>query len=133
MIPRMIKRVEEDGCDVIAAPVPARVDTEDVARGECGAWIKSGAGYERVDLDSGDLLPISFIGSGVLLFPCSALSLIPQPWFRDAIKDFRTWERMATTDTAFVAALSAYARLSIWVDTTIKVTHLDVRSVRDGD
>lgn len=95
MIPRLIKRVEEDGCEVISALVPSRgnVPWMDMKPFQPMAWrwkngIKSKAyrGYEKdkdmietIKVSDGDIQKIDFIGSGVLMFPVDDLLMIPKP------------------------------------------------------
>jgi hypothetical protein len=79
---------------------------------------------EVIDPAKGDLQEINFIGSGVLMFPTDALNSISKPWFGESFTPDRL-QRLASMDTRFVWELQTQAKLRCWVDTTIKVGHLN--------
>lgn len=122
MIPRLIERVE-NGCDVITALVPANQNPGDANYFQKLAFIKDGEGFKVPDLTE-DLIEIDYIGSGVLMFPTSALSKIKKPWFKETFSDIETYERTGYVDSQFVYRLKSEAGLKVWVDTTINVKHL---------
>jgi len=139
MIPRLIKRVEEDDCDVVTALVPSRgnVPAMHMKPFQPMAWrwksnTKSRE-YRGYDLDSdmfevidpkaGDLQKIDFIGSGVLLFPIDGLLALQKPWFYETFEP-EDMKRQASMDTTFVWRLQSRAGLQVWCDTTINVGHI---------
>ena len=136
LLPRLLARWEA-GCEVIAALVPARgyIGWQDMKPFQRMAWrlkrtpLALGAraetpnDYEPIDPAAGELQEINFIGSGVLLFPADALRLLKLPWFSERFNP-ETMAREASMDTLFVWRLQQEAGLRVWVDTTIKVTHL---------
>ena len=140
MIPRLIKRVEQDGCEVITALVPTRghVPWMDMAPFQPMAWrfkenaeMRKYRGYdedkdmvETIDPDAGDLQEIDFIGSGVLMFPVDDLLMIDKPWFAE-IFHLESMKRRASMDTRFVWELKAKAGARVWCDTTIQVGHIN--------
>lgn len=147
MIPRLINRIEQNECDVIAAMVPTRghVARMNMRPFQPMAWrfkegmqFKEYRGYEEdgdmievIDPKNGDLQKIDFIGSGVLMFPTDALNHIPKPWFAEKFTQDRM-QRMASMDTRFVWELKSCAHLQCWVDTTIKVGHLNTFIIDDS-
>jgi hypothetical protein len=140
MIPRLIKRVEEDGCEVISALVPARgnVPWMDMKPFQPMAWrwkkekpIDEYRGYNKdrdmievVKVTDGELQKIDFIGSGVLMFPVDDLLMIPKPWFAEKFQ-LEDMKRQASMDTRFVWELKSKAKANVWVDTTIQVGHIN--------
>jgi hypothetical protein len=140
MIPRLIKRVEEDDCEVITALVPSRghVPHQNMKPFQPLAWrFKSnkapeeyrdmeqdGRMIEVIDPSAGDLQKIDFIGSGVLMFPVDDLLMLPKPWF---VEHFQpdNMNRRASMDTRFVWELKSKAGANVWVDTTIQVGHIN--------
>lgn len=135
MIPQLIKRIEEDGCDVISALVPTRgtIPKQNMKPFQAMAWRYLGNGtddYESVNREEGELQKVDFIGSGVLLFPASALSSMSKPWFKEHYMA-HNMARIACMDTNFVWRLKMEAGLTIWVDTTIKVGHLSPMMIDD--
>lgn len=146
MIPRLIKRVEVDGCEVIAAMVPTRGLVpwvhmrpfqpvayrfkEGMKAVEYKGWDTNNDMVELIEPGENELERIDFIGSGVLMFPVDDLLAIPKPWFgeRWVAEDMR---RQASMDTGFVWELKAHAGAQIWLDTTIKVGHLNDMVIDD--
>jgi hypothetical protein len=139
MIPRLIKRHEEDDCEVISALVPTRghVPHMDMKPFQPMAWRwKNGdsINYRGYDLDKdkfevikvedGELQRIDMIGSGVLMFPVDDLLMIPKPWFIEKFNE-EDYKRQASMDTRFVWELKSKAKANVWVDTTIKVGHIN--------
>jgi hypothetical protein len=140
MIPRLIKRVEEDGCEVISALVPTRghVPWMDMKPFQPMAWRwkanitpREYRGSQQdmdmievVKVSDGDLQKIDFIGSGVLMFPVDDLLMLDKPWFAEVFHR-ETMNRRASMDTRFVWELKAKAGANVWVDTTIKVGHIN--------
>ena len=125
MIPRLIKRVEEDKCDVISASIPANGKPGKLRYFQRSGWVRSRSENRLVNLDvsKGELQKIATIGSGVLMFPTVALDDMMKPWFKDFC-DPETLEFSGITDTEFVTALAFSTKMKIWVDTTIDVKHL---------
>jgi len=148
MIPRLIERVEEDGCEVISALVPTRgyIERMGMKPFQPVAWrFKPFSGknipkgkireYRGFDLDGdmmeiinpadGDLQRIDCIGSGVLMFPVETLLALQKPWFSETfvVEDYR---REASMDTRFVWNLKLQGGAQVWCDTTIKVGHLNI-------
>lgn len=123
IIPRLIKRVEEDKCDVISASIPANGNVGKLRWFQRTGWVKDGYETAILNPSKGELQEIATIGSGVLMFPTVALDSMPQPWFRDFC-DPETLKFKGMTDTEFVTALAWSNKMKIWVDTTIEVRHL---------
>ena len=71
----------------------------------------------------GDVQRVDVIGSGVLLFHRDHLEALRKPWWYYKV-DPNTMQRVADMDTRMVWRLRAEAGAQVWVDTTIKVTHL---------
>lgn len=140
MIPRLIKRVEDDNCEVISALVPSRgnVPQMNMKPFQPMAWrFKANTKhrqYRGYDLDAdmmevikasdGDLQRIDFIGSGVLMFPVDDLLMLSKPWFGEVFHR-ESMKRRASMDTRFVWELKETAGAEVWVDTTIKVGHIN--------
>ena len=140
MIPRLIKRVEEDDCEVITALVPSRghVPNVNMKPFQPMAWRfksntepefykdmeQTGDMVEVIDPKKGDLQEIDFIGSGVLMFPVDDLLMLPKPWFVEHFQP-ETMNRRACMDTRFVWELKSKAGAKVWVDTTIQVGHIN--------
>lgn len=140
MIPRLIKRVEQDGCEVITALVPTRghVPHMNMKPFQPMAWrFKSNTkprpyrGFEKdsdmmevVKVEDGDLQTIDFIGSGVLMFPVDDLMMIDKPWFGEVFHR-ESMKRRASMDTRFVWELKQKAGATVWCDTTIEVGHIN--------
>lgn len=134
MIPRLIKRVEEDGCDVISALVPTRghIPRQKMKPFQHMAWRLKDNFEEAdpIDPKDGDLQEIDMIGSGVILFPVDALLAISEPWFKETYQR-NNMARVACMDTRFCWALKVDAGVKIWVDTTIDVRHLSTFAIDD--
>ena len=144
MIPRLIKRVEKDRCEVISALVPTRghVPWVDMKPFQPMAWrfkdnteMKVYRSYDQdkdmveiIQPSDGELQEIDFIGSGVLMFPVDDLLMIPQPWFAETFH-LESMRRRASMDTRFVWELKSKAGAKVWVDTTIKVGHINAMIV----
>lgn len=141
MIERLLARVH-DGCEVISAMVPTRGNLGHANHQTYApmAWrLKKSGTYlgcelsgdmmDAIDPDAGDLQEIDFIGSGVLMFSVDHLAMLKKPWFEDRIIDREKWERIANMDTWFVWRLKAEAHAKVWLDTTIKVRHLNVEAI----
>jgi len=140
MIPRLVKRVEEDDCEVITAMVPTRGNCPNMHMKpfQSMAWrwkynteLRNYRGYEQdydmievINPEDGDLQRVDFIGSGVLMFPVDDLLMLPKPWFDEQI-NFEDMSRQASMDTRFVWKLQQMAGAKVWVDTTIKVGHIN--------
>lgn len=148
MIPRLIKRVEEDGCEVISALVPTRgyIPWMGMKPFQPIAWrFNRVAGkeifnkkppqfngcrenremMEIINIEEGDLQKIDFIGSGVLMFPVDTLLALDKPWFDEAFVP-KNYRRVASMDTRFVFNLKVQGGAQVWCDTTIKVGHLNI-------
>lgn len=145
MLPRLVKRVEE-GCEVVTALVPARgyVGWQDMKPFQPMAWRfrrTSGNGLaaaqsrdyrgmkfdadaiEVIDPAAGDVQPVNFIGSGVLMFHRDHLLALKRPWFMETIEP-TSYQRLANMDCTFVWRLQMEAKARVYVDTTIQVKHL---------
>lgn len=135
MIPRLIRRVEEDGCDVISALVPTRgsIPKQNMKPFQAMAWRYVGDGtdhFETIRPEDGPLQKLDFIGSGVLMFPTCALEGMSKPWFKEYFTP-DALRRVACMDTNFVWRLKIEAGMAVWVDTTIKVCHLSAMLIDD--
>jgi len=146
MIPRLIDRVEKDNCEVITALVPTRghVPSMQMAPFQPMAWRFKANTVPRmyrgqaldadmvevIDPQKGDLQRVDFIGSGVLMFPVADLLAIKKPWFAETYTP-ESMKRLATMDTTFVWELATQAGAKCWVDTTIKVRHLNIFEIDD--
>ena len=140
MIPRLIKRIEDDGCEVITALVPTRgnVPAMNMKPFQPMAWRwkpniepREYRGYQQdhdmievINPDDGDLQKIDFIGSGVLMFSVDHLLAMKKPWFFEQF-DAETYVRQASMDTRFVWKLQTIAGAQVWVDTTIYTGHIN--------
>lgn len=140
MIPRLIKRVEEDDCEAISALVPTRghVAAMNMKPFQPMAWRwkpnvepqayrgfkQDGDMIEVIDPSAGDLQTIDFIGSGVLMFSVDALLALKKPWFSESFES-EGMKRAASMDTRFVWNLKLEAGANVWVDTTIEVGHIN--------
>lgn len=136
MLCRLIGRWDE-GYEVISALVPARgyVGWQDMQPFQRMAWrlkpsvvgLGTGAAtaneIEAINPADGDVQPINFIGSGVLMFHRDHLLALTLPWFSEDV-DAATYVRTGSMDTRFVWRLQAEAGARVWVDTTIPVRHL---------
>lgn len=140
LLRRLIARFEQ-GCEVVAALVPARafIAWQDMRPFQRMAWRLKRSGsisvgqfndlaairneVEVIDPAAGELQEVDFIGSGVLMFQADHLRAMAQPWFSESY-DPITMERTASMDTRFVWRLRNEAGARVWVDTTIKVGHL---------
>lgn len=147
LIPRLVRRVEEDDCEVIAALVPTRghVPGQNTGPFQPMAWrFKHNASmrqYRSMELDGdmielidprdGDLQRFDFIGSGCIMFPVDDLLMLKQPWFFERATMDR-YKRFATMDTAFSWRLHQEAYAKLWVDTTIKIRHLNIFEVDES-
>jgi hypothetical protein len=126
MLLRLIHRIEHDNCDVITALVPTRGHMEGHEPFQRLAWKRDLKGhYLTIDPDDGELQPIDIIGSGVLMFPTSALERMRQPWFNEIITHKKSLNHATNSDTDFVRRLKSEAGLDVWVDTTIEVSHIN--------
>ena len=140
MIPRLIKRVEDDDCEIITALVPARGNVVKMRmkpfqpmawRWKANTKPREYRGYdldrdmfEVIDPKNGDLQKVDFIGSGVLMFPVDDLLMMKKPWFYEQF-DKETYVRQASMDTRFVGKLKSVSGGQVWVDTTIQVGHIN--------
>jgi len=135
---RLVQRWNE-GHQAVAALVPARgfVGWQDMKPFQPMAWrLKSRNAsqlrlvnmqepeIEVINPDDGDIQPVDFIGSGVLMFHRDHLAALAQPWFSETYNP-QTMQRLASMDTTFVWRLQVEAGARVMVDTTIKVGHLN--------
>jgi len=144
MLVRLAERWNQ-GYEIVAALVPARgyVGWQPMEPFQRMAWrLTSGGaseadallrgegqnGVELVNPEDGDIQPINFIGSGVLMFHRDHLLALQRPWFAEQIHH-ETYERLASMDTRFVWRLQAEAGARVWVDTTIAVKHLHAMAI----
>ncbi|HDZ14482.1 hypothetical protein LCGC14_0646810 [marine sediment metagenome] len=135
MIPRLISRIEDDGCDVISALVPTRghIPKQGHKPFQHLAWRLKGDGTQDADTinkEDGDLQQIDMIGSGVILFPIDAMLAIEKPWWREVFS-LESMSRIACMDTRFCWDLKVLGGVDIWVDTTIDVRHLSTFPIDD--
>lgn len=146
LIPRLLSRVENDGCEVICALVPTRghVPGQNTGPFQPMAWRfkyntkyreyrgmeKDGDMLELINPEDGGLQRVDFIGSGCIMFPSSDVRALAPPWFGEKYHEL-TWRREATMDTTFVWRLHLEAGANIWLDTTIKIGHLNVFEIDD--
>jgi len=148
LIPRLIERVEVDGCEVITAMVPTRglvpwVDMkpfqpvayrfkDGMKANEYKGWDVSS---DMIDIimpdESPELVRVDFIGSGCIMFPVDDLLTIQKPWF-DETFTVDEYKRHASMDTRFIWKLKVIAGAQIWVDTTIKIGHLNDMIIDDS-
>lgn len=85
---------------------------------------------EKINPADGEVQPINFIGSGVLMFHRDHLLVLKKPWFYETV-DHETYHRLACMDTKFVWRLQVEAGAKVWVDTTIKVRHIHDMEIDD--
>lgn len=146
LIPRLVSRIENDRCDAICAMVPTRghVPGQNTGPFQPMAWRfkenteprqyrsmqEDGDMVELITPAGGDLQRVDFIGSGCILFPTEALRYIRRPWFGEKFTPDR-YAREATMDTTFAWRLWWEAEVRLWVDTTIKITHLNIFEIDD--
>ena len=86
--------------------------------------------FERVRREHGELVRFHAGGSGVLMFPASALSKMQPPWVTEW-PSWPTFDRKAAADSNFLTRLQTEAGLEMWMDTTIKVNHLHPFEIDD--
>jgi hypothetical protein len=144
LLGRLIDRYEETGGGVISALVPFRgyVSWQDMKPFQPMGWkwrcdgVRELAGgvdkefWDPINPADGDLQRVDVIGSGVLLFDRETLLSLKKPWFYYQV-DPATMARVADMDTKFVFRLKAEAGAQVWVDTTIKVTHIHDMEIDD--
>lgn len=144
MLLKLTKRFEE-GCEVITALVPFRgyVKWQEMKPFQPLGWqlrcetIREYFDVEEckdmlhpINPEDGDLQRVHLIGSGVLMFHREHLLSIKKPWFFN-VADPETMHRIADMDSRFVWRLQVEGGAKVWVDTTIKVKHLDVFHIDD--
>ena len=146
LIPRLVHRVEKDGCEVICAMVPTRghVTGQATRPFQPMAWKfkenfshrtyrsieQDGDMVEQIVPGGGDLQRVDFIGSGCMMFPVDDLLMLKKPWFIETFTRDK-YKRLATMDTGFTWRLRWEAHAKIWVDTSIKIRHLNIFEVDD--
>lgn len=124
ILSRLLARHDE-GCEVIGALVPARVSFDGHVVGDRLAWTREGNEPVLIDPEAAALQKISFIGSGVLMFPAGLLEKIKKPWLSDVLVG-DNGQRQPNADCFFTWRLQSEAGAQMWVDTTIKVKHCQV-------
>lgn len=145
MIAKLVDRYR-NGCDCVAANVNIRghVANQGTKPFQSICWrvkpdedgnIRMGPTIKRGDIEfvtpaNGDCVQINGCGSGVLMFPTDALKDIKAPWFTEE-PVMPTFARKACADWPFVSRLQREAKLKIWCDTTIKVTHIHPFEIDD--
>jgi len=145
LIPRLIERVKE-GYEVITAMVPTRGHCPGQNTGpfQPMAWqfrtntkLENYRGMEEsmhmvklIDPADGDIQRVDFIGSGCIMFPVSVLLALKLPWFDEVYTD-KTLRRRATMDSTFMFRLRWEGGADCWVDTTIKIRHLNIFQIDD--
>jgi hypothetical protein len=78
----------------------------------------------------GEMVPVDFIGSGVLFFHKDHVLAMQQPWFYESVNT-ATQARLASQDTRFVWRLKTEGGARLHVDTTIVVKHLHIFEIDD--
>ena len=150
MLCKLAKRWDE-GCEVTAALVPVRgyVNWQEMKPFQPMAWrfkTSDEMGTTRyrdynsmgtdadmihvVERSDGDLVKANFIGSGVIMFHRDHLLALKKPWFSETV-DPETLERVANMDCIFAWRLQEEAYATLWIDTTIQVTHLHTFEIDD--
>jgi len=128
MFERLIGRVGE-GYRVISATVPMRgyIEGQSSRPFQPMAWRRGDGpgGFVPINLEDGDVQEIDIIGSGVLMFPTSVVSRMSMPWF-EYINNPNVSKVTGGCDSKFVWKLKREAGEQVYVDTTIKVKHLNV-------
>lgn len=142
---RLVQRFQE-GYEVISAMVPARgyfswnkemrpfqpmawrfkptpIDERGRAKIRPYRGQKLDGDMVEVVVPDGTVQPVDFIGSGFLLFHREHLLSLKRPWFTESVNPV-TYQRWASMDTYFVWRLKMEALANVWVDTSIKITHL---------
>ncbi len=148
MLDRLIDRHEETGGGVISALVPFRgyVPWQHMQPFQPMGWrlrndsrerVKEFKGmdetpemFEAIDPAAGDLQRVDVIGSGVLLFDRETILALKKPWWYYRV-DPETMQRVADMDTKMVWRLRSEVQVDVWVDTTIKVTHVHDMEIDD--
>jgi len=146
LIPRLVKRVEVDGCEVITALVPTRglvhylpmrpfqpvafrfKDGTQASRWR--TWEQDKDMLELIEPGDNELELIDFIGSGCIMFPVDDLLKMPTPWFYEVYQK-QDLCRQASMDTRFIFEMKKFTGAQIWLDTTIKIGHLNDMIVDD--
>lgn len=128
ILERLMVRLDE-GCEVVGALVPLRsfIPENGMKPFQSMAWIKKGDKQilARIDEADGDLQEVYTIGTGVLMLQSSLFSKLGKPWFFERI-DQPSFNRNGGHDTRFVGLLRKELGAKIWVDTKIKVKHLEI-------
>ena len=146
LIPRLVRRVESDGCEVICAMVPTRghVTGQATRPFQPMAWRfkhntdirtfrslqEDGDMVEQLDPSGGELQRLDFIGSGCIMFPTDDLLALKLPWFGESYTS-DAYKRKAIMDTIFSWRLHVEAGAKLWVDTGIKIQHLNIFEIDD--
>lgn len=147
MFDRLIDRYRETDGGVISALVPFRgyVPWQHMKPFQPMGWrirngeptVKEFEGMDKtpdmfvpINPADGDLQRVDVIGSGVLLFDRETIEALVQPWFYYQ-RDPLTQQRIADMDTRMVWRLRSEVQVDVWVDTTIKVTHLHDMEIDD--
>jgi len=128
MLQRLVDRVES-GFNVISAMIPMRghVDGQGSKPFQPMAWRRGDGpgGFVPIDPSAGEVQPIDVIGSGVLMLPVSVTVKMKRPWF-EYLNDPNKSKRTGGCDSKFVWKINREAGEQVYVDTTIKVKHLNV-------
>jgi hypothetical protein len=151
MLKRLVARIME-GYEVIAALVPCRgyVHWQPMMPFQPMAWsFKTNTelgttkyrNYEGMQIsgdlvhiikrEDGDVVPVNFIGSGVIMFQRDHLLSLKKPWFYETV-NHEDQQRIANMDCTFVWRLQSEAGARIYVDTTIMVRHSHVFEIDDS-
>lgn len=121
----------DGGCEVISARVPMRghVKGQNSKPFQAMAWRSNGrGGFDSIKSTDGDLQEIDIIGSGVLMLSVNTLMRLKKPWFTEDI-ELLTFKRKGPCDSRFVWRLRREAKAKVFVDTTIKVKHLNIFAI----
>lgn len=146
LIPRLVARVKE-GYEVITAMVPTRghIPGQNTGPFQPMAWqfkpntkLEYYRGMEEsmhmvklIDPAEGDVQRVDFIGSGCIMFPVSILLALDFPWFYEVYGE-KTLTRRSTMDSTFMFRLRWEGGAQCWVDTTIKIRHLNIFEIDDS-
>lgn len=144
MLVRLVKRYEE-GHSFVTALVPIRGHIQGQGtkpfqpivwrhhRDASGNSVPPAHPYDAhiITREEGELVAANGSGTGVLMFPVTALMKLSPPWFTEHGAG-PAFERVSCTDWPFVNRLICEAGLPLMCDTTIMVTHLQVMEIDDS-
>lgn len=85
----------------------------------------------RIKPTDGGMQRVDFVGSGVVLFHRDHLLALTPPWFYETIQ-IETQARIANMDCRWIMRLKTEADAQVWIDTTLKVTHLHIFEIDES-